>query len=125
MTDRQRLSGTSRVKKLKRRNRRLRRLNYEAEMREILQVSAIPEAEEPGVDGLPLDTSYSDRGPFDVVISGPVGKKIDKSKAPGRWFATPWDALTWAEEKYGRDRVKLLNLEESARWAILVKNLRK
>jgi hypothetical protein len=82
---------------------------------------------EPGVDGLPVDSDYLDylRGPRDVVISGPVGKKVDGSKSPGRWFATPWDALTWAEEKYGRDKVKLLNLEESARWAVLVKNLRK
>ena len=97
-------------------------------MRQILQVSAIPEAPEPGVDGLPRDYNYSDRGPLDAVISGPVGQKVDGKKTPGRWFATPWDALTWAEEKYGRENVRLIekSLEEgTTRWAILVKNLRK
>lgn len=97
-------------------------------MRQILQVSAIPVAQEPGVDGLPNNYNYCDRSPLDVVISGPLGKKVDGSKNPGRWFATTYDALEWARNKYGEERVRLiypLDSEEGARWAILVKNLRK
>lgn len=119
-----------RLKTLKKRLNKLRRLEYESEMRELLQVSpgGIPEAEQPGVDGLPRHGDYSDRGPLDAIISGPVGQKVDGSKNPGRWFADPWDALTWAEEKYGRENVRLLepSLEEGTkRWAVLVKNLRR
>lgn len=124
------LRTRKRLRKLKKRHRKLRKLEYESEMRELLQVSpgGIPEAEQPGVDGLPRNGDYSDRGPLDAIISGPVGKKVDGSKAPGRWFADPWDALAWAEEKYGRENVRLIetSLEEgTTRWAVLVKNLRK
>lgn len=115
-----------RLETLKRRNRKLRRLLYENEMREQKRIDSIPEVGEewgPGVDGLPTDIQYSDRGPRDVVLSGPLGKKVDGSKSPGRWFATGYDAFCWAEAKYGANRVTLI-LEEGARWAILVKNLR-
>lgn len=90
-------------------------------------MSDIPVAKEPGIDGLPLDTDYSDRGPLDVVVSGPLGKKVDGSVNPGRWFATVYDALEWARGKYGEERVRLITpLDyEGNRWAVLVKNLRK
>lgn len=95
-------------------------------MRKQKQIDSIPEVGEergPGIDGLPVDILYSDRGPRDVVLSGPLGKKVDSSKSPGRWFATGYDAFCWAEAKYGANRVTLI-LEEGTRWAVLVKNLK-
>lgn len=82
----------------------------------------MPEAREPGVDGVPLDDSYARhlRGVRDVILSGPVGDAL----GTGRRFATKEEALYWAVDKYGEDRVKLLDYEGASRWAVLIKNLK-
>lgn len=96
-------------------------------MRDKERLDSIPVVGEdtgPGVDGLPHNILYDDRSPRDVVLSGPLGKKV---ASPGRWFATTSDALSWAREKYGEENVRLIyptEGNESARWAVLVKNLR-
>lgn len=98
-------------------------------MYEHKKLREIPECDTPGIDGLPaIHYDYSDRSPFDGVISGPVGKKVEGSRNPGKWFATGEDALAWAKEKYGEDRVRLIFPklgEEGTRWAVLVKNLKR
>lgn len=91
-------------------------------MYEKKRLESIPEVGEdwgPGIDGVPVDVLYSDRGPRDVVLSGPLG---ENTKGIGRWFATGYEALDWARTKYG-ERVTLIL--EGTRWAVLVKNLRK
>lgn len=122
----------NRRNRIERRVKRKARLDYESEMYEKERensIPAVPSEWGPGVDGVPTDLLYSDRGPRDVVLSGPLGKKVSGSKSPGRWFATPWEAVVWAKEKYGEERVRLIYpksiFEEGAvRWAVLVKNLR-
>jgi hypothetical protein len=94
----------------------------EVEMRELRKMDALPAAEEAGVDGVPESMDYSVRGPRDVVLSGPL---LGRSAGPGRMFTTPEEALYWAQDKYGMDRVKLIKpSEEAVRWAVLVKNLK-
>lgn len=79
---------------------------------------------EPGVDGVPLDDSYARhlRDCRDAIISGPLGE--GRQGARGRWFNTVEEALHWAADKYGADRVKLIDYEGASRWAILVKKLK-
>lgn len=73
-----------------------------------------------GLCDLPVDDSYC-RGSKDVVISGP----LSTHKGHGRRFMTQTEALHWAQDKYGFDRVQLVTQPEGApRWAVLVKNLR-
>lgn len=68
----------------------------------------------------PVDDSYL-RDERDVVISGP----LSTYKGSGRRFGTEIEALHWAQDKYGFDRVSLVNKPEGApRWAVLVKRLR-
>jgi hypothetical protein len=78
--------------------------------------------EESGLElcDLPVDDSYC-RGIKDVVISGPLSTHTGH----GRRFMTPVEALHWAQDKYGFDRVSLVTQPEGApRWAVLIKNLR-
>jgi hypothetical protein len=77
------------------------------------------------VDSLDSDVSsdddYCTRSSRDVVISGP----LSTYKGAGRRFNTPIEALHWAQDKYGIERVSLVEAPEGApRWAVLVKNLR-
>lgn len=92
------------------------------ERREQERNEGIPVAREPGIDGLPLAVDYDTRGVGDVVLSGPLLGFSGR----GRVFVNPEAALEWGREKYGPDRVSLINLgEDSVRWTLLVKNLRK
>lgn len=69
---------------------------------------------------LPVDDFYC-RGAKDVVLSGP----LSTHPGHGRRFMTPVEALHWAQDKYGEQRVTLiLGPEGASRWAVLVKNLR-
>lgn len=106
----------NRIKKLKERAdvQRLRELHEEART---------PVAEETGIDGISESRDYPTRGPRDVVISGPL---LGRATGPGRVFATWEEALYWAQDKYGIERVSLVKPnEEAVRWAVLVKNLAK
>lgn len=102
------------------------------EEQKLESIPVVPTQRGPGVDGVPLDVSYSDRGPRDVVLSGPLGFKLDGTQRTGRsgerWFPTEYEMLVWARGKYGEDRVRLvassLPPEEQARWAVLVRNLK-
>lgn len=68
----------------------------------------------------PVDASLL-RSERDVVISGP----LSTYKGSGRRFPTQVEALHWAQDKYGFERVSLVAQPEGApRWAVLVKNLR-
>lgn len=62
---------------------------------------------------------YSDRGPRDVVLSGP----LTGGWGPGRWFQNRSQAYSWAVNKYTLARVKGVR-ERAGRWAFLIKNLR-
>lgn len=62
---------------------------------------------------------YHDRGPRDVVLSGPV----TGGWGPGRWMKNRRAAYAFCLEKYGKDRVKT-HRQSSGRWAFLIKNLR-
>lgn len=81
-----------------------------------------------GVDGVAERVDYDFRGPGDVVVSGPLLDKIRNPDrpGPGRIFSSKEAAFLWAKDKYGEDKVRLLKPEEDTpRWAVLVKNLRK
>lgn len=62
---------------------------------------------------------YSDRGPYDAVVSGP----IVGGWGPGRWHKNRRVAYWRLVDKYGQDRVKQTRQSEG-RWSFLVKNLR-
>jgi hypothetical protein len=62
---------------------------------------------------------YDDRGPRDVVISGPV----TGGWGPGRWHTNRRIAYWRCVGKYGVDRVKQLRQSEG-RWSFLIKNLK-
>lgn len=62
---------------------------------------------------------YSDRGPRDVVVSGP----ITGGWGPGRWHRNRRVAYWRLVELYGADRVKQLR-QSQGRWSFLIKNLR-
>jgi hypothetical protein len=81
----------------------------------------------PQIDYMPWRVDYSDRGPEDYVLSGPLGNW----PGHGRRFPTLSAALQWAQEKFGESQVKLLNRSTDAlidagisnptRWAIRVR----
>lgn len=62
---------------------------------------------------------YSDRGPRDVVVSGP----ITGGWGPGRWQKNRRYAYWRLVEKYGEDRVKPMK-QSIGRWSFLIKNLK-
>ncbi len=62
---------------------------------------------------------YYDRGPRDVVVSGPV----TGGWGPGRWHKNRRVAYWRLVGKYGADRVKLTK-QSQGRWSFLIKNLR-
>lgn len=100
---------------------KLRRINAQRGKEDgVTRSGIIPECDFPGVDGVPGVTAYDDRGPGDVVISGPLVSGV----GPGRKFESRLSAITWAAEKYGSTNVSLIEAGEY-RWAVLVKNLRK
>lgn len=63
-----------------------------------------------------VDFAYSDRGPKDFVLSGP----ITGGWGPGRWFKTRGDAFSHATAKYGPARVRLTK-QSTGRWSFLIK----
>lgn len=62
---------------------------------------------------------YSDRGPRDVVLSGPV----IGGWGPGRWHKNRRVAYWRLVAQFGEDRVKQMR-QSQGRWSFLVKNLR-
>lgn len=62
---------------------------------------------------------YCDRGPRDVVVSGPVLG----GWGPGRWHKNRRVAYWRMVLKYGEDRVKPTR-QSQGRWSFLIKNLR-
>ncbi len=62
---------------------------------------------------------YTDRGPADVVVSGPV----TGGWGPGRWHKNRRVAYWIAVKRYGDGRVKTMRQSEG-RWGFLIKNLR-
>ena len=62
---------------------------------------------------------YHDRGPRDVVISGP----LPGGWGPGRWMKNRRAAYAFYVGKYGVERVKT-HPQSVGRYAFLVKNLR-
>lgn len=62
---------------------------------------------------------YVDRGPNDVVLSGPV----IGGWGPGRWHKNRRIAYWRLVDKFGADRVKQLR-QSQGRWSFLIKNLR-
>jgi hypothetical protein len=62
---------------------------------------------------------YVDRGPRDVVVSGPV----TGGWGPGRWHKNRRIAYWRLVGKFGADRVKPTK-QSQGRWSFLIKNLR-
>ena len=62
---------------------------------------------------------YSDRGPLDAVISGPV----TGGWGPGRWHRNRRIAYWVCAARYGADKVKPMR-QSSGRWSFLVKGLK-
>ena len=62
---------------------------------------------------------YTDRGPNDVVLSGP----IIGGWGPGRWHKNRRIAYWCLVDKFGADCVKQTRQSEG-RWSFLIKNLR-
>lgn len=79
----------------------------------------------PSVDSGPdLDTGarlvdYTDRGPSDAVLSGPVLG----GWGPGRYHRSRRVAYTYLVDKHGEDRVRNMS-QSKGRWSFLVKNLK-
>lgn len=78
----------------------------------------------PGCDTNPNDfgfrwVDYSDRGPRDVVLSGPV----IGGWGPGRWHKNRRVAYWRLVQQYGRDRVQVMR-QSQGRWSFLIKNLK-
>lgn len=62
---------------------------------------------------------YVDRGPRDVVLSGPV----IGGWGPGRWHKNRRTAYWRLANQFGADRVKQMR-QSQGRWSFLIKNLR-
>lgn len=62
---------------------------------------------------------YTDRGPADVLLSGPV----TGGWGPGRWHKNRRLAYAHCAEKYGAGRVQTVR-QADGRWSFLIKNLR-
>ena len=97
--------------------------NVEPEEDEI-EVEPEPAPPEPSLDTTPEEVVeyewfYPVRSPNDVVVSGP----ITGGWGPGRWFKNRRMALTWAMNKYGKDRISLTR-QTVGRWSILVRGLK-
>lgn len=88
----------------------------EDELQEHPSVPGI-DTDENDLSDLPID--YTERGPRDVVVSGPIfGGWGPNTKMPNRKAA-----YARCVQKYGVDRVK--NIPQSrGRWAFLIKDLR-
>jgi hypothetical protein len=63
--------------------------------------------------------TYVDRGPLDVVISGPVVG----GWGPGRFHRSRRAAFSFLVEKYGAGRVSATR-QSSGRWSFLIRNLK-
>ena len=63
---------------------------------------------------------HTQRGPNDVVISGPV----IGGWGPGRYFRNRRLAIQHYIEKYGHARVGMVGGKTKGRWAVLIRNLR-
>lgn len=63
---------------------------------------------------------YGDRGPRDVILSGPVRG----GGGPGRYQPNRRVAWEAAVAKYGANRVRPLGRDVHKRWALIVKNLK-
>lgn len=63
--------------------------------------------------------NYSDRGPRDVVLSGP----IIGGWGPGRWHKNRRVAYWRLVDKFGEERVKPM-AQSKGRWSFLIKNLK-
>lgn len=70
----------------------------------------------PTIDALPEHIEYDDRGPNDWIVSGPCEDNIGN----GRYFATELEAFQWACSKWGRNRVRRVDVGPG-RWGVLVK----
>lgn len=71
-----------------------------------------------GLGQFERENYYSDRGPKDFIISGPMLG----GWGPGRWFPTRGLAFNWALEKYGRERLQYTK-QTQGRWAFLVRGV--
>lgn len=63
--------------------------------------------------------TYVDRGPLDVVISGPVVG----GWGPGRFHRSRRAAFSFVVEKYGAERV-MPTKQSTGRWSFLIRNLK-
>jgi hypothetical protein len=83
------------------------------------EYAAIPWCDTPADELGNQWVDYSDRGPRDVVLSGP----IIGGWGPGRWQKNRRIAYWFCVEKYGAERVKPTR-QSTGRWSFLIKNLR-
>lgn len=63
--------------------------------------------------------SYTDRGPNDAVLSGPVVG----GWGPGRFHRSRRAAYAFLVEKYGESRIRITP-QSTGRWSFLIKNLK-
>lgn len=80
----------------------------------------------PGVDTTAKEfadrfVDYRERGPNDVMLSGPVNRK---GWGPGRRYPSFTAAYEAACKRYGAERVFRVMGFQSGRWAFLIKNLK-
>lgn len=74
----------------------------------------------PGVDNLPLGIAYSDRGPNDYILSGPLGA----GTARGRRFDNLQEARNWILEHFSdrlRGEVTWNRQESNPQWFALIR----
>lgn len=63
---------------------------------------------------------YPGRGPNDVVVSGPMLSNA----GPGRFMPSRRAAYAAMVQKYGKERVVLMERQSRGRWSFLIKNLK-
>lgn len=73
----------------------------------------------PDLDSGARFVDYTDRGPRDVVLSGPVLG----GWGPGRYHRSRRVAYTYLVDLHGESRVKVMS-QSKGRWSFLVKNLK-
>lgn len=92
--------------------------------RQLIEDETTEDEFQPGIDTDPREFEHksvdysSDKGPNDLVVSGPV----IGGWGPGRYFQNRRQALRHYEDKYGENKVHLSHRQSHGRWSVVIKD---